>query len=106
MNIIINGEAFRNHSNGGGWVSETAIVDEAVYVSPLSIIHSGVEIRGSVRIEGNVQVIQNESQLSLFTRVPKIKGNGIITGVPILDSEEAPEFLLVSPLSEHIVESM
>ena len=46
----------RLHPNGGGWVAESAKVDETVYVSQLSMVYGEAEIRGNVSLVGNVRV--------------------------------------------------
>ena len=45
----------RIHSNGGGWVANSATVASSVYVGPYAIVRSG-NISGNVRIEGHAMV--------------------------------------------------
>lgn len=39
------------HANGGGWVSDTALVDESVYVGPHAIIHGCAKIKDDAFID-------------------------------------------------------
>jgi hypothetical protein len=45
----------RIHSNGGGWVSNTASVATSVYVGPYAIVRGGT-LSGNVRVEGYAMV--------------------------------------------------
>ncbi|MBP7792883.1 MAG: hypothetical protein KA120_07470, partial [Candidatus Goldbacteria bacterium] len=44
------------HSNGGGWVANTASVASSVYVGPKAVILGSSNISGNVRIDGTVWV--------------------------------------------------
>lgn len=58
------------HSNGGGWVANTAKVDKSVYVGPHALVYGQAELTGKVRVEGTAQV-SGKAQLS---------GNAVVAG--------------------------
>lgn len=44
------------HINGGGWVADTAIVDETAYVGPYAIVHGYASIRDCAYIDEQADV--------------------------------------------------
>lgn len=44
------------HKNGGGWVANTASVDDSVYVGPQALVYGHAEVTGRVRILDFAQV--------------------------------------------------
>ena len=52
-------ESYHNHPNGGGLVSDTASVDDSVYVAPGSKVLGNAHITGNVRIEDHAVVQDN-----------------------------------------------
>jgi UDP-3-O-[3-hydroxymyristoyl] glucosamine N-acyltransferase len=44
------------HSNGRGWVANTASVSATVYVGPYAIVYGHAELSERVRVEGTAQV--------------------------------------------------
>jgi acyl-[acyl carrier protein]--UDP-N-acetylglucosamine O-acyltransferase len=44
------------HKNGGGWVANTARIDETVYVGPHALVYGKSELSGRVRVEDFAQV--------------------------------------------------
>jgi len=47
------------HKNGGGWVAETANVDETVYVGPDAYVYGYARVHDSVKICDNARVYGN-----------------------------------------------
>ena len=44
------------HSNGGGWVAETAKVDESAHVGPHAKVYGNAWVNGNASIFGNAEV--------------------------------------------------
>src|ERR1039458_3377727 len=44
------------HSNGRGWVANTASVSDTVYVGPYALVYGHAELSERVRVEGTAQV--------------------------------------------------
>ena len=44
------------HSNGGGWVANTATVAKSVYVGPFAIVYGKATCTGNARVEDYAQV--------------------------------------------------
>ena len=42
------------HINGGGWVADSAIVDDTVYVGPDARVSGNAEVSGDARVYGSV----------------------------------------------------
>ena len=49
-------EEQHQHSNGRGWVANTARVDDTVYVGPYAIVYGHAELSGRVRVLDTAQV--------------------------------------------------
>lgn len=63
------------HSNGGGWVSNSATVAASVYVGPSAFVRGSANISGNVRIEGTAWV----ENATVRDNV-KISGNASVWG--------------------------
>ncbi|MBN1699104.1 MAG: hypothetical protein JW881_16410 [Spirochaetales bacterium] len=46
----------RAHSNGGGWVANTASVAASVYVGPKAVVLGSSNLSGSVRVDGTARI--------------------------------------------------
>lgn len=46
----------RRHTNGKGWIANTAVVEDSVYVGPRCQVYNNAYISGSVRLEGQARV--------------------------------------------------
>lgn len=46
----------RRHINGKGWIANTAVVEDSVYVGPNSEVFNNACVSGRVRLEGNARV--------------------------------------------------
>ena len=44
------------HSNGGGWVADTATVDDTAYVGPDARVYGNAEVSGYAEVSGNARV--------------------------------------------------
>lgn len=67
-------ESYHNHSNGGGLVSDSANVDDSVYVAPYAKILGSASVTGNVHIEDHAVVQDNAS----------VSGNAVISGYAII----------------------
>ena len=50
------GTGWHQHSNGGGWVQDTATVDATAYVGPNAIVQDTAQVRNNARIEDYAQI--------------------------------------------------
>ncbi len=62
------------HTNGGGWVASTAVVDQSVFVGPNAQVAGSAKVTGNVRIE-DFAVVRDNAVVS---------GNAIIRGNAIV----------------------
>lgn len=67
-------ESYHNHSNGGGLVSDSATVDDSVYVGPNAKVLGSATVTGNVRIE-DYAVVQDSAAVS---------ENAVISGYAII----------------------
>jgi serine acetyltransferase len=49
--------AAHRHSNGGGWVADTAKVDETAYVGLNAMVFGNAEVSGNSRVSGNTFLV-------------------------------------------------
>lgn len=101
------------HSNGGGWVENTANVSSTVYVSPTAIVRGNSEILGNVRIEntaividsrisGNVQISNNAFVINCNVRDnAMIKGQAYVENDSIWDNAIVTDRAKVSNYKLH-----
>ncbi len=91
------GATWRKHPNGGGWVSDTATVEDSVYVSEDSAVYEKAVVRHQVKLIGTVRVygfaaVLEDVQLSDRVQVfgsAKVSDRATISGrVQIKDSAE------------------
>ena len=52
-------EEQHQHKNGGGWIANTATVDESVYVSCDARVYGDARVSGNARVYGNAWVSGN-----------------------------------------------
>lgn len=67
-------ESYHNHSNGGGLVSDSATVDDSVYVAP------NAKILGSAKVTGNAKILDN----AVVQDSASVSGNAVIAGYAII----------------------
>lgn len=67
-------ESYHTHSNGGGLVSDSATVDDSVYVGPDAKVLGSATVTGNVRIEDHAVVQDNVT----------ISGDAVISGYAII----------------------
>jgi len=48
-----------HHSNGGGWVADTAYVSETAYVGPDALVYNNAQVYGNAAVCGNAEVCDN-----------------------------------------------
>jgi len=81
----------RPHSNGKGWVADSATVEDSVYVGPLAIVRGSSRITGNVRIEGTawVEDAQIGDQVVVGGNAHlfggRYSGNAVMTGNAVLN---------------------
>jgi tetrahydrodipicolinate N-succinyltransferase len=46
----------KKHSNGGGWVADTATVAETAFVGPDALVFGNARVSGNARVYGNAWV--------------------------------------------------
>jgi acyl-[acyl carrier protein]--UDP-N-acetylglucosamine O-acyltransferase len=63
MIVNLKDEDQHKHRNGGGYVANTAHVDDSVYVGPHAIVYGKAECTGRVRVEDFAQ-ISGDAKLS------------------------------------------
>jgi hypothetical protein len=44
---------WKQHSNGGGWVANTAIVSDTAYIGPDALVFSNARVSGNAQVYGN-----------------------------------------------------
>lgn len=69
------------HSNGGGWVQNSATVAASVYVGPTAIVLGNAELSGNVRIEGTAIVRD-----ATMSGSAKVQDNAVISGGTYMDN--------------------
>ena len=47
------------HKNGGGWVANTATVEDSVYIGPDAQVYGNAQVSGNAQVYGNAQVSGN-----------------------------------------------
>ncbi len=67
-------ETYHNHANGGGLISDSATVDDSVYVGPNAMVLGSATVTGNVRIEDHA-VVQDSAVVS---------DNAVIAGYAIV----------------------
>ena len=66
----INESSGRSHSNGGGFVANTATVDDSVYIGKDAKVLGYATVTGNARIDGH----------AIVTGSAKVSGNAVVTG--------------------------
>jgi carbonic anhydrase/acetyltransferase-like protein (isoleucine patch superfamily) len=49
-------ETWHQHTNGGGWVQNTATVDESAYVGKNALVYGNARVLGTAWVSGNAWV--------------------------------------------------
>ncbi len=44
---------WKQHSNGGGWVANTAIVSDTAYIGPDALVSGDAQVYGNARVSGD-----------------------------------------------------
>ena len=73
---------WHRHPNGGGWVQDTASVDETAYVGPDAEVYGNAQVCGNARVFGNARV-SGTAQVSETARVSgaaEVSGNARVFG--------------------------
>ena len=61
-------EEQHQHKNGGGWVANTATVEDSVYIGANAQVHGNARVSGNARVCGDAQVY-GDAQMSGNARV-------------------------------------
>ena len=56
MMTWLKAEEQHQHKNGGGWVANTATVEDSVYIGPDAWVYGNAQVFGDARVYGNAQV--------------------------------------------------
>jgi hypothetical protein len=70
------------HSNGGGWVADTAIVDKTAYVGPNAQVYGNAWVSGDARVYGYARV-SGGARVSGYAWVygnAQVSGNARVSG--------------------------
>ena len=54
-------KTWHQHSNGGGWVQNTAHVDESAHVGDKALVYGDARVSGKARVFGNALVYGDRS---------------------------------------------
>lgn len=75
------------HLNGGGWVADTAHVDDSVYVSPYARVYEYASVYGNVRIGNSAQVRGHATvrENACVSGNAVVEGNSLVEGSAILE---------------------
>ncbi|MBQ8687668.1 MAG: N-acetylglucosamine-1-phosphate uridyltransferase, partial [Ruminococcus sp.] len=75
-------ESYHSHTNGGGLVSDSATVDESVYVAPNAMVLGSAKVTGNVRIEDHAVVQDNAvvSDNAVIAGYAIVAENAVISG--------------------------
>jgi hypothetical protein len=65
----------QKHPNGGGWVAQTAIVENIAYVGPDAKVYGNARVYGNSRISGTAEVSGNIKITDGHFHVENIKGS-------------------------------
>ena len=80
------------HTNGGGWVADTARVEDSAYIGP------SAQVTGNARVSGNAQV-SGDAQVSGNARVSDnawVSGNAQVSGNAKI--AKPSDYLLIGPI--------
>ena len=53
----------RQHTNGGGWVADTARVDDSAYIGPNAQVSGDARVYGDAQVSGNAKIAKPSDYL-------------------------------------------
>jgi len=59
MITFLKAEKQHQHSNGGGWVANTAVVAASAYIGPDALVYDNARVFGNAQVYGNARVFGN-----------------------------------------------
>ena len=68
------GSGWHQHSNGGGWVKNTATVDATAYVGPNAVVYDTAKVLNYARVEDYAQVLTSA----------QVRDNAIVSGHAVI----------------------
>ena len=74
------------HTNGGGWVADTARVDDSAYVGPDAQVSGNAQVWGNAQVSGNARVSDNAW----------VSGNAQVSGNAKI--AKPSDYLLIGPI--------
>ena len=82
MIIFLKPEEQHQHKNGGGWVANTAIVEESVYVAPTAQVSDNARVYGNAQVYGTALVSGNAQVYgtALVSGNAQVSGNAHVSG--------------------------
>jgi len=71
-----------HHTNGGGWVADSASVDPSAYVSPSAYVFGDAKVSGDAKVFGNAYVFGNAQVFgdARVTENARVSGNAYVLG--------------------------
>ena len=64
------------HTNGGGWVADSAAVDDSAYVGPNALVYGNAQVYGNARVSGEARVYGK----ALVSGKARVSGNALVSG--------------------------
>lgn len=80
VSVLQPNTTWHRHSNGAGWVSDTAHVDDSVFVSRTALVFGHAQVRGHVRLTGHV-IVCDQAKVSDHAR---ISGHALIRDMAVI----------------------
>ena len=72
------------HSNGGGWVADTASVSDTAYVGLDAQVFDNAVVSGSARVSGTAQVFDN----AVVSGSARVSGSALVSGRAVVFGDE------------------
>ena len=69
-------DTWYQHSNGGGWIQNTARVETSVYVGPDATVSGNARVSGNTWVSGNAQVFGN----AFVSGNAQVTGDALVSG--------------------------
>ena len=71
------GTGWHHHTNGNGWVKDSATVNSTAYVGPNALVYDTAQVRGYARIEDYAQVLTTS----------QVRDNAIVSGHAVIKDQ-------------------
>ena len=77
MITFLKPEEQHQHKNGGGWVANTAKVDEPAYIGPNALVYGNARVYGNAQVSGNARVYGDA----------RVSGNAQVSGAALVSGD-------------------